>query len=222
MTNIATSTPAQLSRVRLQAEFGFLFVAVPVAHVVFFDTFGPFLPLGFVFVAAAALLAVTPGYRWISVIDVRRPGRWLPLTIALSTVCAAVTLGIAMLLVPERMFDFPRYNPDRFLLVISLYPFLSVLGQEVAYRLLFFERYRGLFANDWTAIAASAFFFALAHAFYFNWVAVILSFAGGLAFAWAYVRTRSFPAVWIFHSIAGQVLFASGLGVYFYHGAIPR
>ncbi len=222
MTDISVTTTASPPRARLQAEFGFLFVAVPVAHVVFFETFGPFLPLGFVFVAAAALLAVTPGYRWISMVDIRRPGRWLPLTVALSAICAAATLGIAMLLVPERMFDFPRYNPDRFLLVISLYPFLSVLGQEVAYRLLFFKRYRVLFANDWTAIAASAFVFALAHAFYFNWVAVILSFAGGFAFAWAYVRTGSFPAVWIFHSIAGQVLFASGLGVYFYHGAIPR
>ncbi len=222
MINVATPKTAQLSRVRLQTEFGLLFVAVPVMHVVFFDTFGPFLPLVFVFVVAAALLAVTPGYRWISVIDVRRPGRWLPLTIILSAVCAAVTLGIAMLLVPESIFDFPRYNPDRFLLVISLYPFLSVLGQEVAYRLLFFERYRELFADDWTAISVSALVFALAHTFYFNWVAVILSFTGGVAFAWAYVRTRSFPAVWIFHSIAGQFLFASGLGVYFYHGAISR
>ncbi len=55
----------------------------------------------------------------------------------------------------------------------------------------------------------SAFIFALAHAFYMNWVAVTLSFAGGIFFAWAYERTRSF------------VLFTPGLGIYFYHGVIP-
>ena len=51
---------------------------------------------------------------------------------------------MAYLMVPERIFSFPRTAPDQFLLVISLCPFLSVLGQEIAYRLLFFERYGDL------------------------------------------------------------------------------
>lgn len=222
MTNLDLTTSAAAPRLRLGIEFAVLFLFVPVAHVVFFETFGPFLPLAAVFAAAAVLLTLTPGFRWRSVVDFRRPSGWLPLMIGLSAACAAIVLAIAWFLVPDRMFDFPRYSPNRFLLVIALYPFLSVLGQELAYRLLFFERYRVLFPNDASAIVASAFIFALAHAFYFNWVAVTLSFAGGLAFAWAYVRTHSFPAIWIFHSIAGQVLFTSGLGTFFYHGAIAR
>ena len=51
---------------------------------------------------------------------------------------------MAYLMVPERIFSFPRTAHDQFLLVISLCPFLSVLGQEIAYRLLFFERYGDL------------------------------------------------------------------------------
>jgi len=87
----------------------------------------------------------------------------------------AVTFGFAYLLAPERILSFPRSSPDRFLLVISLYPFLSVLGQEIAYRLLFFERYGCLFQNRASAILLSAVVFAVAHGFYQNWVAVILS-----------------------------------------------
>ena len=127
---------------------------------------------------------------------------------------------MAYLKVPERIFSFPRAAPDQFLLVISLYPFLSVLGQEIAYRLLFFERYGDLITNRTVATILSALVFAVAHAFYRNWVAVILSFGGSLTFAWSYVRTSYFLLLWILHSLVGQILFASGLGIFFYHGAI--
>ncbi len=208
-------------RVRLRAEFAALFLVVPAAHIAFFDTFGPFVPFIAVFAASCALLAVTPGFRWHEVVDCRGLARHVPLILGLFTVCVAVVLGLVLALVPERLFGFPRHAPLRYALVIALYPFLSVLGQEIVYRLLFFRRYRLLFPNDGTAIVASAFAFSLAHAFYQNWLAVTLTFMGGLVFAWAYARTSSFPLVWILHSLAGQVIFTSGLGTYFYHGAIP-
>lgn len=126
---------------------------------------------------------------------------------------------MAYLMVPERIFSFPRAAPDQFLLVISLYPFPSVLGQEIAYPLLFFERFGDLITNRTVATILSALVFAVAHAFYRNWVAVILSF-GGLTFAWSYVRTSSFLLLWILHSLVGQILFASRLGIFFHHGAI--
>lgn len=208
-------------RLWLRIEFAALFLIVPIAHVIFFDTFGPFAPLAAVFILSAILLGLTPGFRWREMVDCRGLLRHIPMTVILIALCTAVTFGLTLLLVPERFLSFPRYNFDRYLLVIALYPFLSVLGQEIAYRLLFFKRYGALFSNQTVAIIASAFVFALAHAFYLNWVAIILSFAGGIFFAWAYVRTSSFPLVWILHSLAGQVLFTSGLGIYFYHGTIP-
>lgn len=194
---------------------------MPVAHAIFIDALGTLTPIFTVFVASAALISITPGFRWREIVDCRGLTRRIPLIVLATGACVAVTFGLTLLLVPERFLSFPRYDPERFALVVALYPFLSVLGQEIAYRLLFFRRYRMLFPNDATAIFASAFVFALAHAFFGNWIAVVLSFAGGLVFAWAYVRTGSFPLVWILHSLAGQVLFASGLGIFFYHGAIP-
>ncbi|MDA0662505.1 MAG: CPBP family intramembrane metalloprotease [Proteobacteria bacterium] len=214
-------TDAQPSRGRLRAEFSVLFLAVPVAHVAFFDTLGALAPLFAVFAVSAILITVTPGFRWREIVACGGLWRHIPLVAAATAACAAVTFGLTMILIPERLLSFPRYAPERFALVVALYPFLSVLGQEIAYRLLFFRRYRALFPTDAAAILASAFIFALAHAFFLNWVAIVLSFAGGLVFAWSYARTSSFPLVWILHSLAGQVLFASGLGVFFYHGAIP-
>lgn len=208
-------------RVWLWAEFSILFLIVPVAHVVFFDFFGPFIPLAAVFVVSAILLQLTPGFRWFEVIDCRGLLGHVPMSVILIALCTAVTFGLTLLMVPERFLSFPRYNFERYLVVIALYPFLSVLGQEIAYRLLFYRRYGELFPGRTAGILMSAFVFALAHAFYMNWVAVTLSFAGGIFFAWAYERTRSFMLVWILHSLAGQVLFTSGLGIYFYHGVIP-
>ena len=205
----------------LRTEFAILFLIVPVAHVVFFDVFGPFIPLAAVFVVSGILLQLTPGFRWREVIDCRGLLGHIPMTVILISLCVAVTFGLTLLMVPERFLSFPRYSFERYLVVIALYPFLSVLGQEIAYRLLFYRRYGDLFPGRNAGILMSAFVFALAHAFYMNWVAVGLSFAGGIFFAWAYERTRSFMLVWILHSLAGQVLFTSGLGIYFYHGVIP-
>lgn len=222
--NVASGTGAPASgaaRVRLWAEFTVLFVAVPVAHVVYFDRLGPFLPLAAVFGAAAVLLCITPGFRWREIWDCRGLRRELPLIAGLSAACVAVTFALTLIMIPERFLSFPRSAPGRFALVIALYPFLSVLGQEIAYRLLFYRRYGALFPNRVIGIIVSAAVFAAAHAFFLNWVAVVLSFAGGLFFAWAYLRSASFPLVWILHSLAGQILFTSGLGVFFYHGAIP-
>ncbi|MFD2440089.1 hypothetical protein ACFSS8_08385 [Paracoccus kondratievae] len=45
--------------------------------------------------------------------------------------------------------------------------------------------------------------------------------SGGWVFAYAYVR-RGFPAAWVLHAVAGNVLFAVGMGVYFYSGNVVR
>jgi membrane protease YdiL (CAAX protease family) len=164
-------------------------------HVVFFNTFGPFAALAAVFIASAILLVLTPGFRWFELIDCRGLLGHIPMTVILIAPCTAVTFALALLVVPERFISFPRYSFDRYLVVIALYPFLSVLGQAIAYRLLLYRRYGALFANWSAGIFVSAFIFALADAFYMNWIAVILSFAGGLFFAWGYERTRSFMLV---------------------------
>ena len=45
---------------------------------------------------------------------------------------------------------------------------------------------------------------------------------GGLIFGLVYLRFGSLLLATVLHAIAGQLVFTSGLGVYFYHGAIGQ
>jgi len=78
----------------------------------------------------------------------------------------------------------------------------------------------GRLGNNAIRILLSAFSFVAAQAFYQNWVSVILSFYCGLALSLSYRRTSSFLTLGTLHSLVGQILFASGLGIFFYHGTI--
>ena len=70
-------------RAWLWIEFAVLLLVVPVAHVVFFDTFGPFAPLAAVFIASAILLGLTPDFRWFELIDCRGLLSHIPMTVIL-------------------------------------------------------------------------------------------------------------------------------------------
>lgn len=210
------------SRGRRSVEALLLFVAAPLAHVIFFDRLGVFAPLATVTAVGVALLAITPGWRWRELIELsslRGHGR---LILGFTAVAAAVIFALVFALIPHRLFGLPRYMPETWVMVMIFYPIVSVLGQELLFRPLFFRRYGDLFAGPVTLVLANAGVFALTHAFYQNWVALTLTFLGGLIFAEVYRRTRSFPLVFLLHSFAGQLIFTSGLGVYFYHGAIPQ
>jgi membrane protease YdiL (CAAX protease family) len=202
-------------------EFALLFVVAPVIHVVFFDALGVFAPVAGMVGVGVALLAITPDFRWRELVQLRGLGRWIPHILGFAVACVAVIGALTLALVPERLFSLPRYQPRLWATIMILYPVVSVLGQELLFRVLFFRRYGHLFASNRLAILVNALVFALAHAFYQNSVAIALTFLGGLVFAWAYVRSSSFPLVLILHALAGQAIFTLGLGVYFYHGAIP-
>jgi membrane protease YdiL (CAAX protease family) len=209
-------------RARRSVEALLLFVAAPLVHVAFFETLGVFAPLATVTAVGVLLLAVTPGWRWRELIELsslRGQGR---LILGFTAVAAAVIFALVFALIPHRLFGLPRYMPETWALVMVFYPLVSVLGQELLFRPLFFRRYGDLFAGPVTLVLANAAVFSLTHAFYQNWVALTLTFLGGLIFAEVYRRSRSFPLVFLLHTIAGQIIFTSGLGVYFYHGAIPQ
>lgn len=103
----------------------------------------------------------------------------------------AVTFGFAYLLAPERIFSFPRSRLDRLPPVISLYSFLSVLVQEIADSLLFFERNCCLLQSCASAILLSAVVFAAAPDFTRTGWRSSYRPGGELDFAWSYVRTSS-------------------------------
>jgi membrane protease YdiL (CAAX protease family) len=167
---------------------------------------------------ALALLAVTPGFAWAELARGWRRIDWR----LVGGVAAMTALACGLLvwwLVPGRFLALPRNSTGLWLMILALYPLLSALPQELIFRALFFRRYGGLFHDPRLGVAASTGSFALAHLMFWNWVAVALTLAGGLLFARAYLE-RGFALAVLLHAVCGWIVFTSGLGGFFYHGAV--
>ena len=209
-----------MSRSPLILEFLIIFIALPLAY-----------RLSPVRVPALPLLWAVSGYAlWQLLHDPRfdRSLLWnaAPLTHHLGTilvifavVAAALWLGV-QLFAPALEWSFMRQNPIFWAIVMVAYPALSVYPQGILYRTFFFERYAVLFPGKWAIIVASAAVFAFLHIVFRNTLALALTFAGGLLFAFRYAETNSLLTSCVEHSLYGCWLFTIGLGQYFYHGTI--
>jgi hypothetical protein len=202
------------------AEFAALYLGLPLVMALLLP---PDLVFAVLFAATAlgaVLLARTPGFAWAEVwrgwgrIDWRHVGLVAGLT-------AVVTGLMVWWLAPGQALALPRRMPGLWLTILALYPLLSALPQELVFRPLFFRRYGGLFPGPAAALAVNAAVFGLAHLMFWNWVAVGLSAAGGLIFAQGYLARGGFPMAVALHAVCGGIVFTSGLGTFFYHGAVP-
>lgn len=147
------------------------------------------------------------------------------------TIFAVVTVVFALgvrWLAPQLLFGMVRARPGLWALVMVLYPVLSVYPQSIVYRAFLMHRYAGLVAGlqlgdaarNALLILASAAAFAFVHIIFRNPLAVALTFAGGLLFAWRYQTSGSLAISALEHALYGCMLFTLGLGQYFYHGRI--
>ncbi len=209
-----------MSRSLLVIEFLAIFVALPLAY-----RFSP------VRIPALSLLWLVAGCAlWQLLRDPRfdRTRLWNAATLAphLAPILTIFVLVAALLWLGVRRFSpnlewsFVRTNPVFWAIVMVAYPVLSVYPQGILYRAFFFERYATLFPGKWAMIVASAAAFAFLHIIFRNWIAVVLTFAGGLLFAARYAGTDSLFTSSFEHALYGCWLFTIGLGQYFYHGTI--
>ena len=137
-------------------------------------------------------------------------------------VSASILTMMTVLFEPHLLFAFMRHNFVFWMLVMVAYPLLSVVPQEIIFRVFFFSRYRSIFTHERTMLLASGITFGLAHIVFHNWVAPVLCSIGGLMFAQTYHRHRSLLLVALEHALYGDFLFTVGLGHYFYHGSVPQ
>lgn len=117
---------------------------------------------------------------------------------------------------PNNFMVFPKENPSTFILVIFLYPFLSVVPQEIIFRKYFFFKFSDIMPQKYL-IFINGLVFSLAHVFFNNYVAIIFTFFGGIYLSWSYLKSESLTLVIYEHTLFGIFIFASGLGRYFYH-----
>lgn len=201
-------------------EFLAIFVGGPVALALLLPPTALYAVLFGVTLLTAVLLSLTPGFRWAELLRGVRAVR-ARMVLAVAALTAAVSTAMVFWLLPQVWLLLPLMVPDLWLMVILLYPFLSALPQELVYRLLFFRRYGWLFPDVRVAMGVNAAVFALAHLLFWNWPALVLSLAGGWIFAWAYLRGGGFWSAVVLHAVTGSIVFTTGLGVFFYHAAIP-
>ena len=150
--------------------------------------------------------------------------RWLGLGAAI-VVPAGVALALATwYFLPGRFLILPRRHPWFWVLIMLLYPILSVYPQGIIYRGFLFQRYAPLFGRGAVLILVSGVAFGFMHVVFHNRVAPLLTLAGGLLFAWVYDRSQSLLIAALIHGALGCAVFTVGLGQFFFHGtqALPQ
>lgn len=214
------AVPGASRRHWLIAEMGVLFILAPIVmrlavynyNVPLFYALPPVLILIMVFLFA------DPSFRLRRELLRAFNGATAYSITVLFAVGASIVIFAMAKLMPERLFALAAERPGKWLKIMTLYPFTSVLAQEFVYRVFFFHRYGPLFPNRWLLIGANALAFGFGHILFRNWIAVGGTFLVGLLFAWRYERTRSFWAVWAEHTLWGWLVFTVGLGVFFFTG----
>jgi len=113
------------------------------------------------------------------------------------------------------LFIFPKTNFKLWLIVIFIYPFLSVIPQELVYRVFFFQRYFPNINRFYFPMFLNLVVFAYGHLVFSNMHAIIITAIVSPIFTYAYLK-KSFLTCVILHTLGGQIIFTLGLGKYFF------
>ena len=126
-------------------------------------------------------------------------------------------LGFFYVLLVDKnlLFIFPKTNFKLWLIVIFIYPFLSVIPQELVYRVFFFQRYFPNINRFYFPVFLNLVVFAYGHLVFSNMHAIIITAIVSPIFTYAYLK-KSFLTCVILHSLGGQIIFTLGLGKYFF------
>lgn len=207
----------KLGKPYLAMECALLFGGIP-ALLLWFELYSdvPFFPVLFGLLALTLLLGWSDPDLKFRPTTIPNPFRKL----ALRLLAAALGLtSITAFFYPELLFRLPREQPKIWIMVMILYPILSVAPQEYLFRTYFMQRYRPLFGEGSTMILINALAFGWAHAFFLNWIAPLLSILAGWLLARTWQASKSFRRVCLEHAVYGQIVFTSGIGWFFYTGS---
>lgn len=115
----------------------------------------------------------------------------------------------------EAFFHMVTNETKLFIVLVVLYPFISVIPQELIYREFFFSRYHWKLSMQ-NLLILNAVIFSWAHSVFDSIIVLVLTLFVGVLFAQTYLRSRSFILVCIEHTLFGYLLFTSGIGELFF------
>ena len=127
-------------------------------------------------------------------------------------IIAIITTVFVWITDKDLLFNVILNKPKLWIIILFVYSFLSVYPQELIYRTFFFKRYSAFFNNTNLLLFVNAIVFSLGHIFFRNTLVLVLTFFGGLLFAFTYNKTKSTLLVSIEHAIYGCWLFTVGMG----------
>ncbi len=208
-------------RVWLTVEMLLLYVAAPIGvYSLLYDYHIPLFQIfPVIFAVFVLILTLDRRFSWREVLGRGIGLKTLASILAIFALATPALAAFAWYDSPDRFLTFPRFAQGVWLMVMVLYPLVSVTTQEIMFRLFFFARYRALFGSDaQAAIVLNAVLFAFVHIIFQHMTTIVISFLGGLLFAWRYETTRSYWAVVLEHTLYGNLIFTLGLGWYFYTG----
>ncbi len=193
------------------SEFLVLFVLFPIVVAIDFPIWIKFLIgfFGFLYVIYVLLKVEKKSIKISKTINWK--SFWRTTLLKLMFI-ALVTVLFVWLTDKTQLFIVLKTKPLLWVVILFVYSVLSVYPQELIYRTFFFQRYRILVSNEKLFIFINAIIFSLGHLFFRNTLVIILTFLGGLLFAFTFKKTKSTLLVTIEHAIYGCWLFTVGMG----------
>ena len=192
-------------------EFFFIFLILPSAIFFLDSSIIVFLTLYLVFTLSIVILYFDKSFSFNSL---RKKVDW-KFIIIFSLIFFSLSFFYVILVDKDLLFIFPKTNFELWLLVILIYPFLSVIPQEIVYRVFFFQRYFPNERSFYFLTLLNMIVFSYGHIVFNNMHAILITAIVSPIFTYAYLKKSFFTCI-ILHALGGQIIFTLGLGKYFF------
>jgi membrane protease YdiL (CAAX protease family) len=196
------------------AEIAIVFIGMPLLYRFDLIPVHKFIPLTAVFIVYLIILLSDKTFSK-KIFGFNSFMQWKPLAIRISVFFAFCVIAVLIFL-PGSLFVLPKENPVLYLVIFIFYPLWSAYPQELIYRAYFYHRFGPLISNQTLLIVINALLFSFSHIIFRNWIAVILTFLGSILFSYTYKKSNSLMVTFIEHALYGNIIFATGLGQFFY------
>ncbi len=192
-------------------EFFFIFLILPFAILFLDSSVIVFLTLYLVFTLSLVILYFDKSFSFTSL---RKKVDW-KFIIIFSLIFLSLSFFYVILVDKDLLFIFPKTNFELWLLVILIYPFLSVIPQEIVYRVFFFQRYFPNERSFYFLTLLNMIVFSYGHIVFNNVHAILITAIVSPIFTYAYLKKSFFTCI-VLHALGGQIIFTLGLGKYFF------
>lgn len=192
-------------------EFFFIFFILPSAIFFLDSSIIVFLTLYLVFTLSIVILYFDKSFSFTSL---RKKVDW-KFIIIFSLIFLSLSFFYVILVDKDLLFIFPKTNFELWLLVILTYPFLSVIPQEIVYRVFFFQRYFPNERSFYFLTLLNMIVFSYGHIVFNNVHAILITAIVSPIFTYAYLKKSFFTCI-VLHALGGQMIFTLGLGKYFF------